>query len=73
MLDLPIPQYNPDDAKHRKIAELGAKARIETAKVIASGDFPLDAEIAKQRGFIRTRLETEMEVIDALVAKLLNK
>jgi hypothetical protein len=73
VLDLPIPQYNPDDAKHRKIAELGAKARIETAKVIASGDFPLDAEIAKQRGFIRTRLETEMEVIDALVAKLLNK
>jgi len=73
LLDLPIPQYNHEDAKHRKIAELGAKARIEAARVIVSGDFPIDAGIAKQRGFIRTHLESEMEQIDGLVAKLLDK
>jgi hypothetical protein len=73
LLELPIPTYKHDDPKHLKISALGAKARVEAAKVIATGEFPLGSGIAKQRGFIRTHLEAELEEIDALVAKLLSK
>jgi hypothetical protein len=72
-LELPIPTYKQDDPKHKNISKLGAKAREEAAKVIASGTFPLDSGIARQRGFIRTHLESELEEIDILVAKLLSK
>jgi hypothetical protein len=73
LLELPIPTYKQDDPKHKNISKLGAKAREEAAKVIASGTFPLDSGIARQRGFIRTHLESELEEIDILVAKLLSK
>lgn len=73
LLELPIPTYNHEDAKHKKLSELGAKAREEATKVVASGTFPLDSGIAKQRAFIRRHLESEMEQIDAIVAKLLQK
>ncbi len=73
LLELPIPTYNHEDKKHVKISELGAKAREAAAEAVKSGEFPIDASIAKQRGFIRTHLEIEMEEIDELVAKLLSK
>ena len=73
LLELPIPTYNHEDPKHQKISKLGAKARETAVIAIRSGEFPLDSSIAKQRGFIRTHLEAEMEEIDALVAKLLSK
>jgi hypothetical protein len=73
LLELPIPTYNQEDSKHTKLSKLGAKAREEAAKVVASGGFPVESGIAKQRGFIRKQLKSEMEEIDALVAKLLSK
>jgi SAM-dependent methyltransferase len=73
LLELPIPVYDHEDPKHQKISELGAKARETAVIAIKSGTFPLDSSIAKQRGFIRTHLEVEMEEIDTLVAKLLCK
>jgi hypothetical protein len=73
LLELPIPTYEHEDAKHRKLSELGAKAREEVTKVLASGTFPLDSGIAKQRAFIRKHLESELEKIDILVARLLSK
>jgi hypothetical protein len=73
LLELPIPIYNHEDSKHQKISELGARARETAVIAIKSGSFPMDCSIAKQRGFIRSHLETEMDEIDELVANLLSK
>ena len=73
LLELPMQAPKHEDPKHQKISKLGAKARETAVIAIRSGEFPLDSSIAKQRGFIRTHLEAEMEEIDALVAKLLSK
>ena len=59
--------------KHVKISELGAEARVAAVEAVKSGEFPMDSSIAKQRSFIRTHLEDELEEIDKLVAKLLSK
>lgn len=73
LLELPIPTFNHEDRKHMKISELGGKAREIVAIATKSGEFPIDSSVARQRAFIRTHLEAEMEEIDQLVAKLLNK
>lgn len=73
VLELPIPTFNHESSTHQKIAELGARAREAAVKAVKSGDFPVAAGIAKQRGFMRTYLEDEMKQIDGLVAKLLTK
>jgi len=41
--------------------------------VIHSTEFMVDGSVARQRGFIRIHLESELKAIDALVLKLLNK
>lgn len=71
LLELPIPVFDHENPKHRKIAELGVKARDGAAKAIKSGDFPLGSSIARQRGFMREHLTSELEEIDKLVAALL--
>jgi hypothetical protein len=73
VLELPIPSYRDEDASHRKISTLGATAREAATRMVLTGEFPADAGIAKQRAFIRTHLESEMDEIDALVEKLLSK
>lgn len=72
LLELPIPTYDHENAKHQKISELGAKAREEAVKAIRSGEFPVDSAIARQRGFMREHLKSELEEIDKLVAALLS-
>jgi Eco57I restriction-modification methylase len=71
LLELPIPTFDHENPKHRKISELGAKAREEAVKEIKSGVFPVDTSIARQRGFMRDHLKSELEEIDKLVATLL--
>ena len=73
LLELPIPTFHHEDPKHVKISELGAKARETVALATKSGEFPIDSTVARQRAFIRTHLEAEMEEIDTLVIKLLSK
>lgn len=73
LLELPIPEYDPDDLTHRKIAGLGAEARATVANVIVTGEFPAGAGIAKRRAFIRRHLKAEMGQINALVARLLQQ
>jgi hypothetical protein len=73
LLELPIPTYNHEDQKHVQISELGANAREVTATAIKSGEFPMDSAVAKQRGFIRTHLKSEMKQIDTLVVAQLSK
>jgi type I restriction-modification system DNA methylase subunit len=73
LLELPIPVFNPDDVTHRKISVLGLAARASAKQALKSGKFPDNANLARQRAFIRTHLEAEMKEIDKLVAKLLSK
>jgi type I restriction-modification system DNA methylase subunit len=71
LLELPIPTFDHENPKHRKISDLGAKAREAAVKLIQFGEFPLDSSIARQRGFMREHLKSELEEIDRLVAALL--
>jgi len=72
LLELPIPTFNQEKPKHRRISELGAKAHEEAVKAIRSGEFPVDSAIARQRRFMRDHLKSELEEIDKLVAALLS-
>jgi type I restriction-modification system DNA methylase subunit len=71
LLDLPIPVFDKRDSKHVKLSELGAVAREEARKALTAGEFPINSNIARQRGFIRTQLTAELKEIDRLVAALL--
>ncbi len=71
LLELPIPIFDAENPKHRKLSELGAKAREAAVKAIKTGSFPVDSSIARQRGFMRKNLRTELEQIDKLVSALL--
>jgi hypothetical protein len=71
LLELPIPLFDHNNPKHLRLSELGANAREVAVKAIKSGEFPVEASIARQRAFIRTLLESELEEIDRLVNALL--
>ena len=71
ILELPIPLFDPDNPKHRRLSELGASAREEAQKLLSSDKFPARSSIARQRGFIRAHLKTELADIDKLVIALL--
>ncbi len=73
LLELPIPIFNAEDAIHKKLSELGAAAKQSARGALNSGTFPADGSLARQRGFIRTHLEAELEEIDKLVISLLSK
>jgi len=71
LLELPIPTFDRDNKKHCKISELGTNARQEAELAIKSGIFPVDSTIARQRGFMRKHLKSELLEIDKLVGDLL--
>lgn len=71
LLELPIPTYDHDNAKHRKLSELGAQAGVEAQKALRSDEFPVASSLARQRGFIRIHLKSELKEIDKLVAALI--
>jgi type I restriction-modification system DNA methylase subunit len=73
LLELPIPTFNHEDKVHCSLSKLGTESRKKTEAVVHSGEFSIDSSLAKQRGFIRTYLEPELQQIDKLVTKLLNK
>jgi hypothetical protein len=73
LLELPIPVFNPEDTAHRKLSELGAAAMTCAQEAFKSSGFPANGLLARQRAFVRTHLEAEMQEIDDLVAKLLSK
>lgn len=73
LLELPIPLFDPEDALHRKLSEMGVIARTAAGEAIKSEDFLASGLLARQRGFVRTHLEKELKEIDKLVAKLLSR
>lgn len=58
LLELPIPTFDREIKAHAKLAELGGLAREEAAKLLKSGEFPVDSSIARQRAFVRTHFST---------------
>lgn len=71
LLDLPIPQYSSASKDHRKLAELGAKARVDAAAIVKSAAFPAGSSLARQRAAVRAALKDTLAEIDSLVRKLL--
>jgi methylase of polypeptide subunit release factors len=72
LLELPIPTFNHESAKHKEIARFGLEASQKTEAVVSAGEFPLKTSIARQRAFIREHLKSELGEIDKLVAALLH-
>jgi hypothetical protein len=73
LLELPIPTFNHESEAHRKLAALGKECRKKSEAAVHSGEFATDSSVARQRAFIRTHLESELEQIDKLVVKLISK
>jgi len=71
LLELPIPIYDPKNATHALISNLGAEARLSADEAVHSDEFPLASSIARQRAFMRSCLKSELKEIDKLVKALL--
>lgn len=71
LLEVPVPPYSSAFKDHRKLAELGAKARAAAAEIVKSPSFPAASSLARQRAAIRTALAETLAEIDSLVRKLL--
>ncbi len=71
LLELPIPTYNPAAQEHRKLAELGERARQEAAAVVKSPGFPAATSLARRRAFVRQNLKDTLAEIDRLVRRIL--
>ena len=69
VLDLPFPEYNSKQAKHRDLADLGAQARVQAAKQVAKTTLP--PSLAKRRAVIREYLGAIANEIDAIVKTLI--
>lgn len=69
VLDLPIPEYDDKDNTHRAIARKGANAHAKAAALDMSSN--TCKGLARQRAFVRTRLQDSLQEIDKAVATLL--
>jgi methylase of polypeptide subunit release factors len=71
LLDLPIPVYDAKVSAHRKLAELGEKARRDAAAAVKSSGFPSATSLARQRAFVRQNLKATLGEIDRIVRTIL--
>jgi type I restriction-modification system DNA methylase subunit len=70
LLDLPFPSFNEENPKHNALADIGICAWKKAREVVSSAEFPTGTSTARQRGLIRTNLESELGQIDKLVKQL---
>jgi hypothetical protein len=66
----PIPLYDPSDATHRRLAELGEACTHRVQGAIASGALSLQQEVATLRKAVRALLAGALQEIDQLVQSL---
>ena len=69
LLDLPIPKFKSEDHKHVALAELGRQARERIRTHLKPDDLP--GSLARQRGWVREQLKSELSEIDKIVKTLL--
>lgn len=66
----PIPLYDPSDATHRQLAELGEACTHRVQGAIASGALNLQQQVATLRKAVRALLAEPLQEIDQLVQSL---
>jgi hypothetical protein len=66
----PIPLYDPSDATHRRLAELGEACTHRVQGAIASGTLNLQQQVATLRKAVRALLAEPLQEIDQLVQSL---
>jgi len=71
VLELPIPQFDPEDKVHMKLAELGKNCTAKVAEWLKAGGPGKIRSIGKLRGMVREMLAGELEEIDGLVREMM--
>ncbi|MBC7223514.1 MAG: SAM-dependent DNA methyltransferase [Anaerolineae bacterium] len=71
VLELPIPQFDPADPVHARLAALGEACHEKVAAWLAAGGPGKVRSIGRLRGLVREMLQEELAEIDALVGEVL--
>ena len=71
LLDLPIPIYDSAINNHTVLAELGKRAGIEAASFVNTPHFRATSSLARQRAFVRDKLQPTFAEINRVVRKIL--
>jgi hypothetical protein len=66
----PIPLYDPSDATHRRLAELGEACARRVQEAVASGEINLQQKVTQLRQAVRNLLAEPLQEIDQLVQSL---
>jgi hypothetical protein len=67
----PIPQFDPAQAEHRRLAELGKACSERVAAWLAAGGPGKTQSIGRLRGVVREMLKEELAEIDECTARIL--
>ena len=71
VLDLPIPQFDPAQPEHRRLAELGKACSERVAHWVAAGGPGKTRSIGRLRGMVREMLREELAEIDECTTRIL--
>jgi hypothetical protein len=71
VLDLPIPQFDPAQAEHQRLAELGKACSERVAAWLAAGGPGKTQSIGRLRGMVREMLKEELAEIDECTTRIL--
>jgi hypothetical protein len=71
VLDLPIPQFDPAQAEHQRLAELGKACSERVAAWLAAGGPGKTQSIGRLRAMVREMLKEELAEIDECTTQIL--
>jgi hypothetical protein len=71
VLELPIPKFNPENASHCRLAELGEACSAKVKGWLAGGGAGDIKNIGKLRSMVREMLADELQEIDEQVRQIL--
>jgi hypothetical protein len=71
VLDLPIPQFDPSQPEHQRLAELGKACSERVAAWLAAGGPGKTQSIGRLRAMVREMLKEELAEIDECTTQIL--
>jgi hypothetical protein len=71
VLDLPIPQFDPSQPEHQRLAELGKACSERVAAWLAAGGPGKTQSIGRLRAMVREMLREELAEIDECTTQIL--
>ncbi|MCL4534325.1 MAG: N-6 DNA methylase [Bacteroidetes bacterium] len=71
LLDLPIPRYEPTDARHQRLAQLGEECGAKVSAWLAAGGAGTTQSIGRLRAMVRAMLSAELAEIDTLATQIM--